>query len=93
MYQLALPNIIMMEGTTAIRMITASTRTPPASPMPNSLITRWPPRMKEAKTRIMMSAAAVIVLPVAASPLRTATRLSPPDLMYSSWIRETRNTW
>ena len=40
-----------------------------------------------------MSAAAVIVLPVAARPLRTATRLLPPDLMYSSCIRDTRKTW
>ena len=49
--------------------------------------------MNEPKTRIMISAAAVIVLPVAARPLRTATRLSPPDLMYSSCIRDTRKTW
>ena len=92
-HQLALPNIIMMEGTMAIRMRTASTRMPPARPMPNSLMTRFPPRMNEPKTRIMISAAAVIVLPVAARPLRTATRLSPPDLMYSSCIRDTRKTW
>ena len=41
----------------------------------------------------MISAAAVIVLPVAARPLRTPTLLFPPDLMYSSWIRLTRKTW
>ena len=39
-----------------------------------------------------MRAAAVIVLPVAASPLRTAIRLSP-DLRYSSCMRVTRKTW
>ena len=77
----------------AIRMRRASTRMPPARPMPNSLMTRLPPRMNEPKTRIMISAAAVIVLPVAARPLRTAMRLLPPDLMYSSCIRDTRKTW
>jgi hypothetical protein len=40
---------------------------------PNSLITRSPPRMNDPNTRIMIRAAAVIVFPVAASPLRTAT--------------------
>ena len=82
----------MSEGTTAIRMKTASTRIPPASPMPNSLITTWPPRMNEPNTRIMISAAAVIVFPVAAKPLRTAILLSP-DFRYSSCMRVTKNTW
>ncbi len=77
----------------AMRMKMASTAMPAASPIPNSLMTRLPPRMNEANTRIMMSAAAVMVLPVAARPLRTATALSPPDLMYSSRIRATRKTW
>ena len=66
-----------------MRISTASTRMPAASPMPNSLITRSPPKTNDPNTRIMMSAAAVMVLPVAANPLRTATLLSP-DLMYSS---------
>ena len=39
-----------------------------------------------------MSAAAVMVFPVAASPLRTAIRLSP-DFRYSSCMRVTRKTW
>ena len=47
--------------------------------------------MNEPKTRIMIRAAAVMVLPVAASPLRTAVRLSP-DFRYSSWIRVMRKT-
>ena len=38
-----------------------------------------------------MSAAAVMVLPVAASPLRTASALSPL-LSHSSWMRVTKNT-
>ena len=74
-----------------MRMMKASTKMPAASPMPNSLMTRMPPRTNEPKTRIMIRAAAVMVLPVAASPLRTATRLSP-DLSHSSWMRLTRNT-
>ena len=81
----------MTEGTTAIRMMTASTRIPPARPRPNSLMTRMPPRMKAPKTRIMIRAAAVMVLPVAARPLRTAVRLSP-HLKYSSWMRVIRKT-
>ena len=61
----------------AIRMTTASIRMPAARPSPNSLMMRSPPRMNDPNTRIMMRAAAVMVLPVAASPLRTASRLSP----------------
>ena len=61
----------------AMRMKTASTRIPPARPRPNSLMTRSPPRMNDPNTRIMIRAAAVIVLPVAASPLRTASRVVP----------------
>ena len=75
----------------AMRMITASTKMPAASPSPNSLMTRSPPKMNDPKIRIMISAAAVIVLPVAASPLRTAVLLSP-DFSHSSWIRLMRKT-
>ena len=90
-HQLDFPSRIITEGTTAMRMTTASMRIPPARPRPNSLMTRMPPRMNAPKTRIMIKAAAVIVLPVAARPLRTAVRLSP-HLKYSSWIRVIRNT-
>ena len=48
-----------------------------ARPMPNSLITRSPPRMKAPNTSTMIAAAAVIVRPVAARPWVTASRLSP----------------
>ncbi len=78
-------------GTMRLRPISASSRTAMARPDPNSLITRSPPRMNEAKTRTMIAAAAVIVRPVTASPWPTACRLSR-DRSHSSCMRLTRNT-
>ena len=72
-HQFALPISSISDGTSAVRMTTASTKIAAASPRPNSLMIRSPPRMNEPKTTIMMAAAAVIVPPVAASPRRTAS--------------------
>ena len=91
-HQVDRPRSVKTAGTTAMRITIASTKIPPARPRPNSLMTISPPRMKEPKTRIMMSAAALIVLPVAARPFRTASLLSPV-LTHSSWILVTKKTW
>jgi len=70
----------------------ASRNTAPARPTPNSLITRWPWKMNEPKTRIMIVAAAVMTRPVSACPIRTERALSPV-CTHSSCMRLTRNTW
>ena len=72
-------------------MITASKNTALASPIPNSLMMRSSPRAKDANTRIMIEAAAVITLPVVCRPRATEPEASPVR-SHSSWTREIRNT-
>ena len=74
--QLARPSSSIIPGTSTERTITASTSTALASPTPNTSMIRWPPSTNAANTRTMIAAAAVIVLPVAARPWVTASRLS-----------------
>ena len=70
----------------------ASRKTATARPMPNSAITRWPPKTKATNTLIMIAAAAVITRPVVACPRITEWRLSCV-CTHSSCMRLTRKTW
>ena len=70
----------------------ASIKTAPPRPMPNSAMTRSPPKEKDEKTQIMTSAAAEMTRPVLAWPRLIASALLPV-FSHSSCMRETRNTW
>lgn len=81
----------MTAGTIRQRMTTASSRTATARPSPNCWSMRSGLSTNAANTTIMMAAAAVMTLPVAASPSRTACDGSRVR-SHSSWTRDTRNT-
>ena len=81
----------MVAGTTTMRMTVASRATATARPKPNILISGVSPRTKDAKTLIMMSAAAVITRAEVAMPPTTLPVGSPVDT-HSSRTRERMKT-
>ena len=91
-HQLAFLKRCIIDGTSTVRNTKASSSTAPASPMPNSAITRWPPKTNARNTLIMIAAAAVMTRPVVACPTMTEWRLSRV-CTHSSCMRLTRNTW
>ena len=66
----------MSAGTSSIRMTAASTRMAATMPTPATLMKTWSLGISDAKTTIMMAAAAVITRPVLASPAVMAWPLS-----------------
>ncbi|PWG11793.1 hypothetical protein DF268_19715 [Streptomyces sp. V2] len=90
-HQARSPSICMTAGTMRQRMTTASRRIATARPSPNCWSMRSGLRTKAPKTTIMMAAAAVMTLPVEASPSRT-DRAGSLVRVHSSWMRETRKT-
>ena len=81
----------MVAGTTIMRTMVASSATATASPMPNILISGDSPRTNEAKTLIMMSAAAVMTRAETAMPC-TMLPVGSPEASQSSRTRERMNT-
>ena len=81
----------MIDGTSTIRTIVASTRIEVARPIPMSLRITSSASANELKTAIMIAAAAVMTRAVVARPSDTARELSPWR-RYSSRMRDSRNT-
>jgi len=50
-HQFARPKRCMTDGTSTVHRMKASRKTAAASPMPNSAITRWPPKTKLASEK------------------------------------------
>ena len=82
----------MIDGTSIMRTMVASTSTAVASPRPKTLrMCSGSFMTKEAKTQNMMAAAAVMMRPVTASPSATASELSSVR-SHSSRMRDSRKT-
>jgi hypothetical protein len=80
-----------------MRTSVASSSTATAMPSPMSRSTRRSPSTKAAKTQIMTAAAEVMIRPVLARALATASESADAEpagtARHSSLIRETRKTW
>ena len=98
-HQFARPVGCSTAGVATMRTNVASSRTATATPSPMTRSTRRSPRTNAAKTQIMMAAAEVMIRPVLASALATASEsdttapVSMAPARHSSLIRETRKTW
>jgi hypothetical protein len=90
-HQFARPSSVMVDGTSTIRTIVASTSTAVARPSPIIFVAGSSSSTNPMKTQIMMSAAEVMTRAVDAMPRMTAAPLSPVRT-YSSRTRESRNT-
>src|ERR1700722_14226304 len=91
-HQLTGPRISMMDGTSNMRTMVASTSTAVASPSPKTLrMCSGSFMTKDANTQNMMAAAAVMMRPVTASPSATESELSFVR-SHSSRMRDSRKT-
>ncbi len=91
MYHVFSPSTVKNAGTSVIRTTSASVRIATASSSPNSFGMRSALRMNAAKTVPMISAAATITRPIAATPCSTASRVGSPWTC-SSLMRLMRKT-
>ncbi len=91
MLQARSPRSASTAGTSVMRTMNASTKTPTASPSAITLMLGSPSGTKAANTANMMSAAAVTTFALPTNPRRIAVCASAP-CTYSSRMRETRKT-